>query len=367
MTKAPDAAPPSASGVGPRAFVITAAKAGESSRRVTEDAAALGQYLLGRVAMRKLWSSYQREAVAHFDAALARCPNDPTVLAACSIAYVRLNTLSGDDRLDRARLLAERALALEPNCADAQLALAALERQLGNDVRAIAPFVRALEIAPWLPDAHARWGELLLDIGEVQEGLLSLERAHALDPMLESALWSMAQAHALLGHTDRCDALFGARSATDENLSAYTWRRLRTVLYAPTQPRIARLRSDLGPLDFPLRFIVDAALRLVEGNELLSVFESAFTPLLRANPARARVAMFTTVFVDVLAFAARHDDALRELGRADEYHLIDRTWLERTPLLDDAFRRSPRYIAIHDRVRARCDLVRREATRLGVL
>lgn len=116
------------------------------------------------------------EALAHYQAALARAPNDATLL----------DTVAG---LYQAKGRPEQALALFARLGNPdQLPVGALTRlgdlqqQAGNYEAAAATYRRALALAPREAELHLRLGIVLSWIGQRPEALVSLREALALQP-----------------------------------------------------------------------------------------------------------------------------------------------------------------------------------------
>jgi len=335
-----------------------------TGRRI-EDPIALERFLLGRVATSKVGFEPAREAVAHFDAALARCPESAILLASAALARIRMQMSVGEDMVERALELALHATEIDPDLPEARLSLAVVEVVRGNERVAMEPLVSSVAKAPWFADARAHLGEVLVQIGIVERGIEELMTAAAMEPIMEWPSFMAAQTYALLGDFEKCDAIFGHRPASDDNINGYGWRRVRTLLYSPTRERVASVRDDLAPYDFQLKFVVEAGIKMIETREVPEVLEATFGPMVTSSSAPKRTWFWNTVLVDVLAFTGRHEDALGHLERADEHGLVDVTWLEKTPLLA-AVRGTPRYAAVHENVRARVAPILEAASRAGI-
>jgi tetratricopeptide (TPR) repeat protein len=85
-------------------------------------------------------------------------------------------------RLDRAEALYRRALAKDPDQADALHLLGVVAYQCGRIGSAIELIERALPALPDLPDAHLNYGNALRDAGRAAQAVESYRRAVALRP-----------------------------------------------------------------------------------------------------------------------------------------------------------------------------------------
>ncbi len=110
--------------------------------------------------------------------------------------------LASRDAPDRAVSLFEKAIALDPEYAQAWAGLGGAYQLKGTFLnlpelleKAITCETRALALDPDLADAHTWLGAALLSLGRVDEAIASLERATALEPG-QARPWSMlARAH----------------------------------------------------------------------------------------------------------------------------------------------------------------------------
>jgi Flp pilus assembly protein TadD/peroxiredoxin len=126
----------------------------------------------------------------------------------------RLGTLlakSGEAR--RAQSAFERALALEPNLAEANNDLGALLAQGGDVPAAIARFRAALASTPDYPDALNNLGYALLLSGRDEEARALYEKAIALQPDFPEALNNLGLLHGRGGSMERAEHYFRAALA----------------------------------------------------------------------------------------------------------------------------------------------------------
>jgi Flp pilus assembly protein TadD len=108
----------------------------------------------------------------------------------------------------RARAAFERALALQPDLAQANNDLGALLAQNGDTEGAIARFRAALATTPEYPDALNNLGYALLITGHDQEARTLYEKALALQPDFPEALNNLGMLFGRAGEFDRAERYF---------------------------------------------------------------------------------------------------------------------------------------------------------------
>jgi len=96
--------------------------------------------------------------------------------------FMDLHTAPHSQLLAQADDYASRAVALDPNLPDAQLALAAVRQMQARWAEAETAFKRTLELHPGFARAYRWYGGMLLQFGRADEGLKLMDRALALDP-----------------------------------------------------------------------------------------------------------------------------------------------------------------------------------------
>jgi Flp pilus assembly protein TadD len=140
-------------------------------------------------------------AVVAFERAASANPGAPTLY--------RLGTLlTRTGERARARAAFERALALQPDLAEAHNDLGALLAQDGNLAAAIARFRAALASMPDYPDALNNLGYALLLTGREQEARGLYEKALALQPDFPEALNNLGLLFGRAGEMDRAEKYF---------------------------------------------------------------------------------------------------------------------------------------------------------------
>jgi len=157
-----------------------------SDQRIDPNAYKL--YLLGRQEWNKRSVESLRKAVDYFSQAIARDPNYAAAYAGLSDSYVLLvgdfGVLPRIEGAVQTEAAAERALALDPDLAEAHTSLAFANFFL-NWQFAVADthFRRALAVNPNYATAHHWYGNYLSDMGREDEGLAQIRRALEIDPL----------------------------------------------------------------------------------------------------------------------------------------------------------------------------------------
>lgn len=161
---------------------FTAAKAGISSDAYQE-------YLLGRAAASRASMKDMREAVGHFEKAVALEPKYTSAWVQLAIAHTQLGRWGGGGGTtlqcwQSARAAIDRARALEPDSPDVLVALGWILRTGEWKWReAERVFRRALELRPNQPEVLAGAAVLFYNMGRTEEGFRLGEQSLRLDPL----------------------------------------------------------------------------------------------------------------------------------------------------------------------------------------
>jgi TolB-like protein/Tfp pilus assembly protein PilF len=117
--------------------------------------------------------------------------------------------------LARAEVAIGKALALDPNLAEAHTSLASLHEKRGAPERAEVEYRKAIELNPNYSPAHHWYANLLASHSRFGEALQAAKRAEALDPL--SAIINNMVAQALHGEGRFEEALAGYRKALEND------------------------------------------------------------------------------------------------------------------------------------------------------
>jgi tetratricopeptide (TPR) repeat protein len=160
---------------------------GEAGARQAVSPEAYQEYLLGRAAAAKAGTADMRQAVTHFDRAVALEPKYTAAWVQLASAHTRLGRWGGASTLKSwaaARSAIDRARALEPDSPEVLLALGWILRTgEWNWREAERAFRRAIALQPNQPEILAGAAVLLFNIGQTEEAFRLARQAIQLDPL----------------------------------------------------------------------------------------------------------------------------------------------------------------------------------------
>ena len=222
------------------------------------------------------------EALAAFDRALAIDPQDAEAHNYRGVALALLG------RIDEALAAFDRALAINPQDAKAHDYRGAVLAQLGRMDEALAAFDRALAINPQDAEAHHNRGAVLTQLGRMHEALAAFDRALAIDPQDAKAHYSRSTVLAQLGRMDEALAAFDRAPAINpQDAEAHRWRGLALAQLGRMDEALAAFNKAL---EINLQFAEAhssrgvALAKLGRTGEALAAFDRA----LAINPQDAR-------------------------------------------------------------------------------
>jgi serine/threonine-protein kinase len=176
-------------------------------RPATTDMAAYDLYLRGRAVRRRLDEEGLSRAIIYFEQAIKRDPKYARAYAALADAHIMRAVFSDIPPLEvlpLARMLAAKALELDPNLADAHWAVAHVSHALDLDFTTAFPeFKRALALDPGHVDVRHMYAIYLLDVRRFAEAESELNRALAADPLLAEARMTLGRLYLHTGQADR--------------------------------------------------------------------------------------------------------------------------------------------------------------------
>jgi TolB-like protein len=299
---------------------------GTQVRIAPTDPEAVDLYLRGRHMLREGWHLGIDPALALLESALARAPDDATILATCALARARKAFFGldpGATSLELALATARRAVEVAPHLGEPWVALGTAHLYAGS-LPAAAQAFRREEL-----------GSLLLEAGRIDAAVAHLEAALALDPDSLAARTALVRALVLQGRWEAAKPLIrhssgdvlGAMHCSSLSLRFAMWRGDSTaVIEVPEIPPevpayIAGFRRVVGAQIESLRT------RTVNPVLVSVVEDTIATPGLRLRAARCQFA------AEALAWAGQFDRALELVGHAVAAGLLDLTWLDGCPLL----------------------------------
>jgi tetratricopeptide (TPR) repeat protein len=316
-------------------------------RRYTRSGAAYERYLMGRSRLRSVTEHDALQAIAEFEA--ARDLDRGYALAHAGLATaaaqlrVRFASRTGYEIWDtRARQEAGRALQLDPDLAEAHVALAAVHRFQEYDWETvIRESRRALELNASLDMPHLYLAAAYFHLGLLDEAGREVEAARALNPENRvEPLEILGAVNLYAGRpADAFSHLSEAQHLSDSRIVRYLlgW----TLYYQGEQPRaedlLASMIGDEGPLPGNARATL-AALRAARG---ATPEARALADRVAAEPDLIHHAAYGLG----AAYAQLRDPpaALRWLSRAATTGFPCYPWYERDRLLDP-IRDDPRFV-----------------------
>jgi eukaryotic-like serine/threonine-protein kinase len=323
--------------------------------RALPDAAAIDLYLQARARFRRLSHANVEEAIQLLEAALARSPDSPMLLAAYATAIARRFFFTGLGE-DTARGAAERAMAVDPRSAEGCYALAAIEFQSGHYERCIDALNEALARGPLSADAHFLRGRLLLEIDELELARQELERTIELDPGIWLAFNERARLRAMLRDWVGSElALDASASVAPSRESAATRliHRVRLALWRGAEDPLATVLADVdafgasGP-SVNIFSLAQALTHSVRSRTPLDV-PLAMRAVSSERGSLRRQAYFHQLAAEVFGHLGDAPSALASITDAVDCRLLDLAWLRRCPLLAEA-RELPGFAALEARV-----------------
>jgi TolB-like protein/Tfp pilus assembly protein PilF/predicted Ser/Thr protein kinase len=149
--------------------------------------AAYELYLRGLYYWNRRTPEAVKNAAEYMDQAIAKDPNYALAYAGLANCYVILEDrrlIPSEEAYTKGMAAAQRSLELDPTLAEPHAAMAVL--RAARDFAwegADAEFKRAIELNPNYATAHHWYGQMLMDVGRLEEAREQLELARGLDPL----------------------------------------------------------------------------------------------------------------------------------------------------------------------------------------
>ena len=295
---------------------ITPVEQARMARAMPVQPEAYEEYLRGRSFWNQRTSEGMRQAIAHYERAVALEPEFALAYAGLADAYGRLNLYTGRpprETFPAAREAAETALRLDDGLAEAHASLAGVFLFYDHDwPRARAEFLRSIELRPNYATAHHWYSIYLRDRGQFPEAVSEAERAVALDPHSPIVRVNLADTHYYARRFDVAIAMHKKVIASDSAFApaylylgmAYDQARQPGLAVASVQR--ARALSDSGVYGL-------GALGYVQARA--------------GNPDAAQRARKELVDLSGKGFAVAFDLALIHVGLGETKEALD--WLEK--------------------------------------
>ncbi len=324
-------------------------------RAAPTDPEAVDLYLRASYEFAKFWRDDVARAVDLYEKALARAPNDPTILAASARARVRLAFFGGETAkkvLELAHEAADRAVAGAPENGEAWAALAAARFMGGDPPGAVRALRAALSRAPGLAHAQELMGRILLEVGEMEEAAARLRTALSIDPSILTPRWELVRMYALLHDFGRADALLDVPTeGMTSRLAKFLMRMRLSVWRGQDHPDLDDPPA-IGP-EFGALSISQEIRAMVRTHELPEPYRETLDRSAAASEAgsRRRV-LFFQINAEIYAYVFEVDRSLACVRESIDAGLLDLVWMDRCPVLDPV-RKDARFAALRAEVDAR--------------
>ena len=232
--------------------------------------------------------------------------------------------LRNNCNLKEAELLQRKAIALNPDYAEAHSSLGNILRDLGNLKEAKLSVLKAIELNPDYAEAHSNLGNILRDLGNFKEAELSVLKAIELNP-------DYAEAHSNLGNISRDlgklkEAELSQRKAIELNPN-----------YAEAHSNLGIILGDLGNLkeaELSQRKAIELNPDYAEAHSNLSNILSVIGNLKEAELLQRKAIELKPDFADAHLNLA---NILKDLGSLKEAELSVRKAIEVKPNLSHAY------------------------------
>jgi TolB-like protein/DNA-binding winged helix-turn-helix (wHTH) protein len=307
-------------------------------RRNTRSGRAYERYLMGRARLRSVTEQDALQAIAEFEAARELDPGYALAYAgiATAAAQLRVRFASQTDSEvwdARARREAGRALQLDPDLAEAHVALAAVHRFQGYDWdTVIRESLRALELNPSLDMAHLYLAVAYFHVGLLDEAESAVKTARQLNPENRVEPLEILGAVSLFaGRTaDAVGHLSQVQELSDSRIVRYLlgWALYYEGQHQRSLEMLETMVDDDGPLPGNARATL-AAIRAAQG-------ATSEARALAERVASERDLIHHGAYGLGTAYAQLRDPgrALRWLSQAATTGFPCYPWYERDPLLD---------------------------------
>jgi TolB-like protein/DNA-binding winged helix-turn-helix (wHTH) protein/Tfp pilus assembly protein PilF len=167
-------------------------------------------YLRGLYFWEKRTEPDLRRAIENFNLAISRDPGFAPAYAGVANSYNLLwylGFMKADEAVPQARSAVEKALAHDPQSAEAHVALAYLKHHYDWDwAGAELEHRRAIELSPGYSLAHQWYAYYLRSVGRFDEALAETERARELDPLSVVKTLRLASAYAQKHNDAMCSS-----------------------------------------------------------------------------------------------------------------------------------------------------------------
>ncbi|MEO7113675.1 MAG: protein kinase [Polyangiaceae bacterium] len=321
----------------------------------TTDPVAVDLFLRARHQYHLVWHDATSRAIALFAEALKRAPNDARIMGAYALAMARRYAyeFGAEAAGPEAMVLAERTLALQPRSSTARAAIAVVKWNDGDVVGTATEIAQALRYGPANGDAHDYYGRLLLECGLVDDAIVRLNMALALEARMSQAKYEVVRASALLGKWDEAWRRLGDPPTEPALLNAYWTNRMRMHAWQFDGPgALACLPLIANAPPFETQSIVLALMDIIAGTSTPDALTGVLRQFGNANAIARRRSFFFQLITEIWTASGENEKALDALEDSARGKLSDLAWLDKCPVLDP-IRNHPRFVAVRDPIAAR--------------
>ena len=299
-------------------------------------------YLRGLYFWNKRGADNIKRATDYFQQSIRRDPNSARAYSGLAESYALVSGYAGvppKDFLQKADAAARRAVALDPNLAEAHVAMAVVAQDCDWDwATAEREYRRAIELNPNYATAHHWYGEYLALMGRFDESRAQMEHARQLDPL--SLIITADTAIALYYARDYPGAIQQFRAVIDleptfPRTAQLSFAYLQTGRDADSVAWTEKLKqpSDTGPWYWATAAYVDAHIGKMNDARV------ALHNLIRMNDRQQIDPLYISIAYVGLD---EKDQSIAWLQKAEAAHSVSLNSLKVEPLFDP-LRTDPRF------------------------
>jgi tetratricopeptide (TPR) repeat protein len=307
-------------------------------------------YLRGRYYWNQRTPEGFQKAIEHFRRAAERDPSYAPAYAGLADCYNLqgvYNLLPPGEAFPRAKAAAQRALALDPELAEAYNSLAWAQFVYDWDwASAERGFEKALALKPGYATAHQQRAVLLAALGRMQEAVQEIDRARELDPLSLSI-------NEVAGWVRYC--------ARQSNAAIDQYRRTLGLdpNFGPARRYLGLVYLEMGEIEQAFAEFEQARAALGDGPELSADLARAYAMAGQEDQARERLEELTATvgrqYVSPFLLASVHaglgdkDGAFDWLEKAFAARAVNLVFINVDPLFD-GLRGDPRFRDLIERI-----------------
>jgi tetratricopeptide (TPR) repeat protein len=302
-------------------------------------------YLKGRFSLNQGREAELRQAVRHFEQALARDATYAAAWSGLADTYLRLDdfdAMAEAEAREKAQAAARKALELDDGLAEAHVSLGHLAIHEWRWPAAEAEFRRATELEPGYTLGHQFFSAYLGAMGRLPEALDHARQARSLDPLSPDTGVTLAWQLYLARQLDESIALGRSLVATEPNAPRVRWRLGCAYLAkGATREGAAELERFAALTSPPRRALAVRAIAHARTGERRQA--DALLEQLRTRPDDGYHPAVEMAIVH--ATLGRIDEAFRALDEAYRERLEWLSFLKVDPLFDP-LRKDPRFASL---------------------